>query len=545
MDDLTAALRAAFAPEQLSLNPADCDRYLCNTMGARRQLLGAVRPADTAEVQRLVCIAREQGAPLYPISTGNNWGYGTALPALDGCLLVDLSGLNRIVHFDPDLATVTLEPGVTQGMLFDFLAQQPERFLVPTTGAGPQCSLVGNALERGYGITPVADHFAAVQSVEAVLGSGDLYQGPFEGLGATTVERCFKWGLGPYIDGLFGQFGAGIVTRMTFQLAPVPTKIQAFYFWIDADSGLDAAVAAVRDLQHRLPGVLGSINLMNARRLLSMMGPYPRDQVRPGTVMSEALVADLARENRVSAWMGFGALYGEAPVVAGARRVVRQRLKGVADRSLFVSPNTVARLRPWAERLPFAWGRKLADLAGTLDRSLRLVAGEPSEIALPLAYWRLSGDRTPDAGLSPAEDGAGLLWYAPLVPMQPEAVAAYRGMVERVCTAHGIEPLVTFTSLSARCFDSTVPILFDPKEPGARERAHACFEALFAEGKALGFVPYRLNVEAQRSAIDYDSTYWKLVGRIKQAMDPDNLIAPGRYAPVELPDSAGQGNNGG
>ncbi len=540
MADLTAALRGAFAPQQLSLNPEEYDRYLCNTMGARRQVLGAVRPADAAQVQQLVGIARQYAVALYPISTGNNWGYGSALPAVDGCLLVDLSSLNRIVHFDPELATVTLEPGVTQGMLFEFLAQQPERFLVPTTGAGPHCSLVGNALERGYGITPVADHFAAVQSVEAVLGTGELYQGPLDGLGANTVERCFKWGLGPYVDGLFGQFGAGIVTRMTFQLAPVPAKMQAFYFWLDADSGLDGAVTAVRELQHRLPGIVGSVNLMNARRLLSMMVAYPRDQVPPGAVMPDALVADLARENRVSAWMGFGALYGEAPVVAGARRVVRQRLKGVADRSLFVSPATVARVRPWAERLPFAWGRKLADLAGTLDQSLRLVAGEPSDIALPLAYWRLGGDRPGGATLSPAEDGTGLLWYAPLVPMQPAAVAAYRGMVERVCTAHGIEPLVTFTSLSPRCFDSTVPILFDPEEPGARERAHACFDALFAEGKALGFVPYRLNVEAQRSAIDYDSTYWRLVGRIKQALDPDNLIAPGRYAPTDLPARAGQ-----
>ena len=33
---------------------------------------------------------------------------------------------------------------------------------MPVTGAGPNCSLLANALERGYGITPPTDHFGAV-----------------------------------------------------------------------------------------------------------------------------------------------------------------------------------------------------------------------------------------------------------------------------------------------------------------------------------------------------------------------------------------------
>ena len=30
--------------------------------------------------------------------------------------------------------------------------------MVPTTGAGPHASVLGNACERGYGITPDTDH---------------------------------------------------------------------------------------------------------------------------------------------------------------------------------------------------------------------------------------------------------------------------------------------------------------------------------------------------------------------------------------------------
>ncbi len=104
-------------------------------------------------------IAQRQGIAIYPISTGRNWGYGTSLPAQDDCVILDLSRLQKIHHFDAELGVVTLEPGVTQGMLAAYLYAGNHPFMVPVTGAGPQCSLVGNALERGYGITPHTDHW--------------------------------------------------------------------------------------------------------------------------------------------------------------------------------------------------------------------------------------------------------------------------------------------------------------------------------------------------------------------------------------------------
>jgi hypothetical protein len=51
----------------------------------------------------------------------------------------------------------------------------PLPFLVPVTGAGPNCSLLGNALERGDGVVPHADHFGAVTALAAVLPDGEMY----------------------------------------------------------------------------------------------------------------------------------------------------------------------------------------------------------------------------------------------------------------------------------------------------------------------------------------------------------------------------------
>ena len=143
--------------------------YESDTTGARRNIPAALLIHVAASLPQVMEIATRNRVAVYPISTGQNWGYGTALPARDGCVIVDLSRMTRIIDFDAEMGVVTVEPGVTQGMLADFLDAGTHPFLVPVTGAGPTCSLLANALERGYGVTPHVDHFGAVTDLEAVL----------------------------------------------------------------------------------------------------------------------------------------------------------------------------------------------------------------------------------------------------------------------------------------------------------------------------------------------------------------------------------------
>ena len=46
----------------------------------------------------------------------------------------------------------------------DFLIENKHDYLVPTTGAGGHVSLLGNTLERGYGLTPWVDHFLSFKT---------------------------------------------------------------------------------------------------------------------------------------------------------------------------------------------------------------------------------------------------------------------------------------------------------------------------------------------------------------------------------------------
>lgn len=505
--------------------------YGHSTVAVRRDIPAALRPRTTAEVQQIVRVASRHGVSLYAVSTGHNWGYGAANPVRDGCVVVDLARMDEIVAMDGELGIVTVQPGVTQSSLRSYLDRYRHHFLVPVHGGGPDCSLIGNALERGYGITPYADHFGAVTGIEAVLADGRVYRSALSELGGGRVDRAFKWGFGPYLDGLFTQSNFGIVTEASIALAPIPERTEAFFFSLEGERDLEDGVGLLQEVLRTVGGVCGSINLMNAHRMLSMAESYPRGRIPPGELIPPELLAEMAKQHGFTPWTGFGALYGARPVVAGARGIIKRILRGRVSRLIFVTPSRVASLHRLFSRWPLARFTHLTHILERVSASMRIVEGTPSDIALRLAYWKTGSPPGDDAELDPARDGCGLIWYAPLVPMVGGRVRTFVDMVQQLCVSHRIEPLITLTSLSDRCFDSTVPLLFDRRDPLEVERAHACCDALLDAGMKEGFVPYRTSVHSMHRFIRPGTTFWSLAHALKRAADPGEILSPGRYCP--------------
>ncbi|MCK7583542.1 MAG: FAD-binding protein, partial [Chromatiales bacterium] len=59
--------------------------HYARTCSSRSQTsLAILKPGGRDEVVEIVKIARRYKIPLYPISTGQNWGYGDACPVHDG-----------------------------------------------------------------------------------------------------------------------------------------------------------------------------------------------------------------------------------------------------------------------------------------------------------------------------------------------------------------------------------------------------------------------------------------------------------------------------
>jgi hypothetical protein len=260
-----------------------------------------------------------------------------------------------------------------------------------------------------------------------------------------------------------------------------------------------------------------------------MSAPFPRERLGTDGLIPESVVEAMGKQYQIQPWTGFTTLYGTKRVVAAAQKDIREALRGVASRVLFLSTGSARTLSRIARAIPGAPGRRLASTAGTLMKSLELVNGHPNETALPLAYWRHPELHRPGQPRHPARDGCGLLWYAPLVPMRPTDARAYVDMVRRVTKLHGLEPLITFTTLNDRLFDSTVPLLFDRADSRASSSGLECYHALVETGRSQGWFPYRIGVDALDRLLPAHPDSTRLSKRLQEALDPFGIVAPGRY----------------
>ncbi|TPH17769.1 FAD-binding protein [Litorilituus lipolyticus] len=515
--------------------------------GKQRNIIAVVKVAKATEIQLLLNLANQFSHQpslkftIYPISTGNNWGYGTSQPASieNNVVLLDLSALTNISHFDETLGLVTLEPGVTQQQLSDYLRQNNHDYMVPVTGAGPNCSILANALERGYGITPYTDHFGAVTSIHGYWADGRPFHSAICELDQSTekfADKTFKWGLGPYLDGLFTQSNFAIATQMTIRLAKLKPAFVSFFIQIEDDALLEEVVPLIRQTLQDYEGIVGSINLLDQRRLLSMFAKNPHGCEQHNLSLEE--VKHLAKKQQAPCWTVVGSIYGSKGVVKVVQQEVDSIFKKMPCKRVYSNSLQITLPKKLISIIPRWLVKRIAILSmaaeqlDSFDKGKEIMLGKPNTVALKLAYWRHNQAASFDKkNLSPSEDNCGLLWYAPLITMKAKNMREFINFVRETCPKYNIEPFITFTNLRHDCVDSTIPIVFDLNNPQAVKDAHACLKELVIAGLKKGFVPYRLNIDQQQWLLDKESDFWQTVNQLKAAIDPNDILSLGRYNP--------------
>ena len=484
-----------------------------------------LRPGDVEGVRACVRIADQYGIPLYPVSRGRNWGYGSAAPAAGRCAVVDLRRLDRITDYDSELGTVSVGPGVTQEALSRFLMDNGDRHWIDATGTAADASILGNALDRGNGYSPYAEHCRHVCAFEAVLADGSLVNTGFAAFEGARAADAYKWGVGPSLDGLLFQSNLAIVTGATIWLMPKPERFQAFFFSIADDGGIAGVVDALAPL--RLKGLLNSaVHIGNAYRVMSTMQRYPFDEVAGVPLPAEALEA-FKRRAGVEAWSGTGALYGTRAQVADARRHIKRALKGKVGRLQFVDDRLLALAGRIAAPYRMVTGVDLARLLGLIKPVYGIMRGRPSGAVIDSVYWRKRkpAPETPD----PDRDGCGLIWCPVIAPARGGTVAQAVAAASELLLARGFEPGITVTHLTERAVDVVISITYDREVEGEDERAAGAYQALLGRLGAEGFYPYRLPTIGMGVMDGMSGATHSALSRIKRALDPKGLIAPGRY----------------
>jgi 4-cresol dehydrogenase (hydroxylating) flavoprotein subunit len=87
------------------------------------------------------------------------------------------------------------------------------------------------------------------------------------------------------------------------------------------------------------------------------------------------------------------------------------------------------------------------------------------------------------------------------------------------------------TLITERAVACVISICYDRREPGQDDQAMACYRHLQRELTERGYYSYRLGIQAM-SEMNGPDGYGALVRAIKDAIDPNGVLAPGRYQPI-------------
>jgi len=529
MPDAIQEWTLALGADNVATDEVTLKRYGRTTFDRGTEPSAVLYPQSTADVQAVVRIASAYHAVLYPLSRGRNWGYGDACAPIQGAAIVDLGRMNRIVEIDTQLAYAVLEPGVTQQQLYDHLRKKGMGLWLDCSGAGLEASLVGNTLERGFGHTRYGDHFLSTCGMEVVLADGRVLNTGFGHYANARAARAYRYGVGPFLDGLFGQSNLGIVTKIGLWLMPLPEAFCFFFIKLDRDEDLAPLVDRLRPL--RMAGVLQSaLHIGNDLRVISGTGRYPWEEAGGQTPLPHEVRRRLRDASGVGAWNGAGSLTGTRGHVRASRKALRKAVRGLG-KLVFVDDAKLA-LGEFAGKCLGALG-----LGGRLRRQLEalkpnygLLKGIPTDEPLLGAQWRL---REPPAGgaTDPVASGCGLMWVSPVLPTTGRDVTALLRIAEPIFAQYGFDVLVTFTLITERATIGIMNVAFDKADQEETARARRCYDALMDAAMDGGYYPYRVGLAGIPKLWQADDVFWDVAARLKRALDPKDIIARGRYIP--------------
>ncbi|NLF55948.1 MAG: FAD-binding protein [Thauera phenolivorans] len=495
--------------------------------------LGTLSASSPAEVQDIVRRARSEGFALYPISTGLNWGYGSHSPTSKNAWLLDLGAMNGILNADEislDNPVAVIEPGVTQGQLHDFLQAHCPELGFNVTGAGRDTSIIGNALDRGVGyFGPRKDDLFGL---EVVAGTGQMLRTGFRRLGEDSpLAHSHPFGLGPMLDGLFFQGNFGIVTSACFRLRPKRPCERAVSLALRRREDLPAFIDVLARLKRE--GLLTSVtHIGNRERTHATLSYGITHYLETECGMDGAAArAEAARAMKIVApheWTSLASVSGNAGQVRAAIREIRKRTRAIA-RLMVVSDGLLDFGYAVTHRLRFLpFARANAAAIAAMRPLHALALGVPTDIAIQNLLWKF--DHPNDRAIELDDSRCGLLFICPALPLNGRLATEVVEGMDEVAARHGHTLYTTLNIETETSLVAVINLLFDRGEAEEIERAHACADELLTYIRSRGLEPYRARADMMDRIVAGDPAYWSQIRALKKVLDPDGIIAPGRYS---------------
>ena len=452
----------------------------------------AVAPADTEQVRALVRLANEHRIPLWPISRGKNLGYGAAAPRMPGTVVIDLGRMRKILEVDPRLGYCVVEPGVSFFDLHEHIVanDMPLWMSVPGNAWG---SVMGNALERGFGYTNYGQHTRNICGMEVVLPDGDLVRTGMGALEGGQAWHLFPYGFGPSWDQMFVQSSLGIVTKMGLWLAPEPEASLSLSMAAPHEEDIGWIVETIQPL--RMSGLITQSQFVPSwLGKMSLMGQRSQFYTGPGA-MPDEVVQKILKDHGLGYWSVNVRFYDNEKVNAAKAEVVKQAFAKHTD-------------QPFTEHV---WRR--GDPVVPMDPSF----GVPSAVPLQMANW--TGGR------------GGHLGFSPVVPPTKEHVLGQLKRTRERFAQFGFDFYASFT-IQERYANNIAMILYDRDDPEQVKRTREMFPLLVEDARKAGYGEYRTHLtwmDTVAGTFDFnDHAQRRLNEKVKDALDPNGILSPGK-----------------
>ena len=215
--------------------------------------LAVVRPANTAEVAQVVRVCAAHGVSIVP-QGGNTGLVGGGVP--DGSasqVLLSLGRMNQVRHLDPANLTMTVDAGCVLQNLQEAAAQA--QLLFPLSLAAEGSCTIGGNLATNAGGTQVVRYGNARDlclGLEVVTAEGEVWDG-LSGLRKDNTGYDLR-------DLFIGSEGTlGVITGATLKLYPQPAAVTTALASLPS---LDAAVGLLQLAQARLGSSLTGFEVM-------------------------------------------------------------------------------------------------------------------------------------------------------------------------------------------------------------------------------------------------------------------------------------------
>ena len=486
MADIEARLKNILGQEHVRDSREHVEAYAkCSgfVSGIDPAYVAAVQSAK--QVQECIEAAIETKTPLIPASSKGTHRKGGTAPVVADAVILDLSGMNRILSVNSQFRVTVVEPGVTYGRLQEELKNHGLMIDMPLAPRAEK-SVLASVLEQEPRLNPNMQWSAIdpLRCTEIVWGDGTIMctGDAATGVPLSVQQEAHRWQITPNGPGLYdyyrlisGSMGTmGAVTWASLKCALLP-DVHTMYM-IPSDNASDA-VEFVYNVEHLRFG--DSLFILNSTALAALMGDS-KDSI-------------YGLREKLPGWICLASAAGRPPI---------------------------PEMRAAAHADGIASCAKSAGLAAVQhigDISAQDVLSKAFSPCAPGKYWKdtLSG-------------AAADIFFITTLDKTPQFIAQMYelcGVLEYPAENLGVYIQPRHQGVNCHC-EFIIP--YDPGDDSDTARARDLFDkasTALANSNAYFSRPYGNWAKLQ---LDKDPMTAKILAKTKEIFDPSNIMNPGK-----------------